>query len=267
MDGEIVYKFRDWKIPFHRESLIKGIIYFASPNQFNDPFDSFILPRYDLLSEQQKTELYRESIKAENPHLNDREVEKEMGKWLNKRLLDGKRFFDRVDRVMKRNLNLYGIFSLSKSRGNILLWSHYSNSHHGFCIGYNKNALSKFVIESFFHIQMIAEIQDVYYSEDYPVLIPHWGIRPEEYIVKPLITKSSDWSYEKEVRIILYEGANYELKLVKKDIIKEVILGCNISVEDKSEIIEVTKRTYPSAKIIQAKKHLEKFQLAFECLY
>ncbi len=194
MADEIVYKFRDWKNPFHKKNLTNGIIYFAAPTQFNDPFDSFIVPRYDLLTKQQKIELYQENIRLENTHLNKKEVNKEVAKWMGKKLLEGNRLYERVERVMRRNLNLYGIFSLSKFKENILLWSHYSNSHYGFCIGYNKNTLSKFIIDSFFYIKMIADFKDVYYSDKYPIIIPHKNMTPEEYIIKPLITKSSDWS-------------------------------------------------------------------------
>ena len=40
-------------------------------------------------------------------------------------------------------------------------------------------------------------------------------------------------------------------------------LGCNISIEDKEGIIEVTRRIYPKAKMFQAEKHEKEFALTF----
>ena len=158
----------------------------------------------------------------------------------------------------------YGIFSLSRVNDNILLWSHYADSHHGFCIGYDEEELYDFVINSFKVIGMIADKRNINYSDSYPIIIPHKNITGEEYIITPITTKSSDWAYEKEVRIILYDGANTKLKLVKKRIVKEIILGCYIQQQDKDEIIGVAKKNYPGTKILEAKKHPEKFKLVFD---
>ncbi len=42
------YKFRNWGECCHRRLLTHREIYFASPKEFNDPFDCRIPPRYDL---------------------------------------------------------------------------------------------------------------------------------------------------------------------------------------------------------------------------
>jgi len=35
----------------------------------------------------------------------------------------------------------FGIFSLSKSKNNLLMWSHYADSHKGYCIGFDHEML------------------------------------------------------------------------------------------------------------------------------
>ncbi|OGU32848.1 MAG: hypothetical protein A2057_11655 [Ignavibacteria bacterium GWA2_35_9] len=261
--GNIVYKFRDWKIPFHKENLTEGMLYFASPTQFNDPFDCLIVPRYDLLIKQQKTEKYRDLIRHDNPYFSARRVNQEVKKWMGMNLLSGNNYLQNAEKKLKMLLR-YGIFSLSRVNDNILLWSHYADSHHGFCIGYDEEELYDFVINSFKVIGMIADKRNINYSDSYPIIIPHKNITGEEYIITPITTKSSDWAYEKEVRIILYDGANTKLKLVKKRIVKEIILGCYIQQQDKDEIIGVAKKNYPGTKILEAKKHPEKFKLVFD---
>lgn len=263
MNEQIVYKFRDWKNPNHKKNLIEGLLYFASPSQFNDPFDCLIIPRYDLLTKQQKIQKYREMVRTDNPHLTKKELNIEVSKWIQRDLLSGKNYFNYAEDILK-NVHRFGIFSLSRVKTNILLWSHYSDSHTGFCIGYDEDSLYNFVINSFLYIKMVADKRDVVYSENYPLIIPDETITDEEFIIKPIITKSADWAYEKEVRIILYDGAKNYLKLVNTEIVKEIILGCNICKENKEEIIEVAKQKFPQTKILQAKKHSGKFQLVFE---
>ena len=44
-----IYKYRDWGRPFNRTLLTQGELYFSSPADFNDPFDSRLRVRYDKL--------------------------------------------------------------------------------------------------------------------------------------------------------------------------------------------------------------------------
>jgi len=43
--GEILYKYRDWENINYRKTISNNEIYFASGNEFNDPFDCAILFR------------------------------------------------------------------------------------------------------------------------------------------------------------------------------------------------------------------------------
>ena len=83
---------------------------------------------------------------------------------------------------------------------------------------------------------------DVEYLPDYPIIIPR-KIIGKGTSMKPLSTKSVEWSYEQESRIIL---------------------GCNIKQNDKEEILIIAKSNFPNVKLLQAKKHSEKYSLIFE---
>ena len=43
----ILYKYRDWDDENHKRLLVDNEVYFATPKQFNDPFDCAIPFRYD----------------------------------------------------------------------------------------------------------------------------------------------------------------------------------------------------------------------------
>jgi len=261
-----LYKFRDWNDSLHRRILTEREIYFASPNQFNDPFDCFLIPRYDLLSENEKLDKYKELIKSDRPQLNSIEVLREAKKWHRLKLLDGKNFLERAENLLRTNNERYGIFSVTKTKDPILLWSHYANSHKGFCVAFNTVLLTENIRNSFFYIKIISHDVDVVYSNNYPLLIPRKEITPKEYIEKPLSTKASYWSYEEEMRFILFDITRTPLKL-EQEVYDSIILGCNISDADKNEIIETSTSRFQSIKIFQAKKHLTQYALEYERLH
>ncbi|MBK7871544.1 MAG: DUF2971 domain-containing protein [Saprospiraceae bacterium] len=74
------------------------------------------------------------------------------------------------------------------------MWSHYSNFHGGFCVGFNSMSLYKTIGG------MISKVK---YQKEFPT----HGIFDDdiEFTQKHLFTKSLIWEYEDEFRIIKYE--------------------------------------------------------------
>lgn len=97
-----------------------------------------------------------------------------------------------------------GIYSLSGSYLNELLWAHYAGGHYGFCIGFN---IQKLVNNNLYQ-KLRSSI--VKYSDRLPNL-GLLDVRDEDKIISKLIgQKSKLWSYEKETRIISdIIGKNY----------------------------------------------------------
>jgi hypothetical protein len=62
-------------------------------------------------------------------------------------------------------------------------------------------------------------------------------------IIKALTVKSKVWEYEREWRHIVFtkDAPN---RLVKLPIISKIILGINISAEDKEKVIELARRKH-----------------------
>ena len=90
----------------------------------------------------------------------------------------------------------------------------------------------------------------------------------DEYIqlTQQLNTKSKLWSYEKEIRFTKLNLANKTIKVNKK-CINEIILGCNISRENKQKIISLIKKTHRELPIFQSYTERNKFKLKFDRLY
>ena len=114
-----------------------------------------------------------------------------------------------------------GVFCLSQDPANILMWSHYADNHKGICVEYSFS--EKFLFQQcdeelvcFNRICFEDAICDLTKDEDAN------GYRM-------LFTKSVDWKYENECRLLSYnpeiEGDFYSIPLDKDSTIKAVYFG------------------------------------------
>ena len=58
-----IYKYRSWQNSCHKNLLLYNELYFASPKDFNDPFDCRIPPNYLDLSEEEREQYFNDFIK------------------------------------------------------------------------------------------------------------------------------------------------------------------------------------------------------------
>lgn len=220
---EIVYKYRDWNNPFHKNILLHNEIYLASPKDFNDPFDCRIPMNFQNMSEIKMTH---------------EEKQAELSKH-------------------------YGIFSGSAKWNGILLWSHYANNHQGFCVGFKEEKLR--------HFGGFVRTGVVMYEKDFPeIKYKKEESRQEKLhrIVIQTTTKSEEWAYEEEYRLIkvfVEQPLSFERCVqIPNDIFFDVTLGINISVENKEEIIEVCRQK--GILVYQAQKVPFKFAIDRELI-
>lgn len=101
------------------------------------------------------------------------------------------------DQVISQKNNELGVFSLTRSWDNTLMWSHYTNSHKGFCIGFNRNS-PLFKKEIKVNGSQFS-LKPVEYSENRIKIPIERGMKIDPNF---LLTKSIDWKYEKEERLI-----------------------------------------------------------------
>ncbi|WNH07680.1 DUF2971 domain-containing protein [Thalassobellus suaedae] len=125
-----------------------------------------------------------------------------------------------------------GIYSLSKTFLDEILWAHYSNSHNGFCIGYDLNILleeKKYIITSF----------PVIYSKTPPKISFNHLFGGASFRTKRAVGyKSIRWKYEEEYRIITASsGLNYYNPLA----VKSIYFGLRMKESHKNKIIDKLK--------------------------
>lgn len=138
--------------------------------------------------------------------------------------------------IMSDNLFLIGC--LCTDYKNRLMWSHYADSHKGFCVEYDFSGKDK--------LALINHPFPIHYSECRP-LIP-WNTAVEntaeklketsDKIMLGLLAKDSTWEYENEWRILISSDESPNLKMPK---ITCIYLGVNISEKNKRKILRIAK--------------------------
>lgn len=111
-------------------------------------------------------------------------------------------------------INRIGVVCYTETNSNILMWSHYANSHKGLCFEFdsNQNPVKRWKNYKFHPIN---------YSDSRKIDILEHGY--VESFFKLLTTKSLHWEYEKEHRLITIKGSGCQPSPV--DSIKSIIIG------------------------------------------
>jgi hypothetical protein len=161
-----------------------------------------------------------------------------------------------------------GILSLSKNWNSTLMWSHYTISHKGYCVGFDPS-------HSFFKDYLADEgkksrlTREVKYSTDRVKVPMELGKR--KIGLEPFLTKSNDWKYEEEVRVLgslnlaskVISNDNFPINLfeVPHSALSEVIAGANISNENFKKIYTFcskNKVNFFQSRISEIKYNMER---------
>ena len=247
----VLYKYRDWDNVNHKRLLQNRELYFSSIDQFNDPFDGTITYRYNPkeLTEENIFLKYYEITKREYPDWKDDKIHEHCYSYQQKGYFHDEKYLQDFETDTLKQINRdFGIVCLCKERDNFLLWSHYSNSHKGFCIGFDKTLLFEDTLAGFSHMQ---------YEEELPALNLFDNVF--EAFKKLIGTKSKTWKYEYEYRLTRIHYSRRRVTL-RKETIVEIIFGCKMEQSEKFKILNFVAQEYPHARVYEMKLSKTKFE-------
>lgn len=166
-----------------------------------------------------------------------------------------------------------GVLCFTTKEDNLLMWAHYANNHAGICIEFDRSA--EFFngqyknAEQFWgetvkdYYQNIGELRQVKYEVERPTYFEPSQL---EYDTDSWFVKSPEWKYEDEHRLLLpldlakkLPELDFPFYPVDLSIIKSVILGCQMSVNTKNEVVEKCKKY--GIKVREAFVHSHQFKL------
>ncbi len=236
-----VYKYRNWENPNHRKILEELSIWVPDSYDFNDPFDCNIPVAFDLISTDDvlAEKFIRRLIEA-NKHRIPGDIESEIKKRLDENKHKNPYFVAKYkEDLLQANKEVSGVFSVTPINNNILMWSHYANSHKGLCIGFDSVKLFEY----------LGGGGKINYTKDYPIISPI-ETRETQYLLQ-VLTKSIHWSYEAEYRLTTFQKTNININ-IPPEVIVEVIFGARMPIGDKIKIKNLLKNNLPDVKCFSA---------------
>lgn len=154
-----------------------------------------------------------------------------------------------------------GVSCFSELNDSLLMWAHYANNHRGICVEYDLLEINR---------QLGFTPVPIIYSDE-RVCFQHFNIETIEndsikLLLESLTTKSTDWSYEREWRIIREKeacGDNWQeekkgalLNMIQPS---SIILGCASTIDFYNEAIKYCKEN--KITLYKMKKDPDQYQL------
>lgn len=146
-----------------------------------------------------------------------------------------------------------------EEKSSLLMWAHYANSHKGFCIGYKfEDIINKFGIN----------ILPVIYSKEYSVIRSYEMFEDyDEFFLDEWRSKSIEWSYEKEWRLVgdYRKNEPYEKGQVV-DMVKPfcIYMGVNIDKAIRNQLVEICSER--EIKLFQMQLSEKSYRLLTYCV-
>ncbi len=262
----IYYKYRP--INFHTEQLLRNQeIYFSFGHEYNDPFDSKV--RIDPSG----------SVEEVLATLEETPIPEDTKLFLRRKFKNNE---------INPELHLHSVYEVAKTTimsscfssepANVLMWSHYADSHKGICIGLanisdEKIPAIKFDLgnapsNSLTLKDGVFPVFEVKYDRDE---ITIWKPYHDDIttFIDAHTNKAKYWEYEKEHRIVL-AYKEYKTKVLRFDrrFLRELYLGARISVPGKTKVLEIVKDEYLNknipVRVFQTKISAKRFELDIE---
>ena len=146
--------------------------------------------------------------------------------------------YQKLEKELEERISkLFLVGCLADDYKNRLMWSHYGDSHKGFCIEYDYTGFDRMDIVPF----------PVAYTHE-RVKIP-WKAAitkdPEDIanatkvFMQALLTKDEAWSYEREWRILIHKKDNANLKMPP---ISCIYIGALCKEKHKKELVKIARK-------------------------
>jgi hypothetical protein len=236
----LIYKYVGAESPEEIVRILKyfiedGSIKASNPRTFNDPSEFKV--EYDF---EAPDKVIKDRYFSDNPESG----EEGFKEWFNSFDSHSKWHIGYINRHYM--LNFVGVVCLTSAPNNYLMWSHYAKDHPGFCIVFDDEIITS-LDETLFS-------SEVEYQNEVPAF-RYFYDSIVDFNKSVFFTKSKNWEYEKEFRVIT---RGHGIRKFKKTLIKEVIIGCRAPKELENYIRSCLGYDIKFSKMID---HPKKYEL------
>jgi hypothetical protein len=234
------------------------ILYFSSPQGFNDPFDCQVPPSFN--DSARDLEKYAHRLAKEKFPTLSRLERRRRVRNIRPQLTGA--HFEQIYRDWERKfLNETGILSLTTNNDHILMWSHYASGHTGVCLQFEYSPGREFFGLAL-PVSYADEFPDVTFTGIFNA--PDQRTAMVQYGRLLFLHKSSHWSYEEEWRLVDFPNdgvRRYGPRSFPAKLLTAIILGCRMSEERKREICDLLSARSPRPIVYEAMKKDRQFAL------
>lgn len=220
-------------------SIIVGCSLWAgSPLAFNDPFDCYPVIDFEGTREEKEAWAARVApnfgvpasvaIEILEDVLNDPLKRTQMSAW-------------------RETVDAVGVLSLTEQPDDMLMWAHYADSHHGYCLELDAT------------IQPLSLAYRVYYHEDRPIF-RLFDPNRTDIIMRTLLHKADFWRHEREWRMVC--PFNTGPIALSVQALKSIIFGASIGSDDEKALRKIAAEreiplTFKRAKLDERNYRIE----------
>ncbi len=164
--------------------LVEGKLYHSTPDQFNDPFEC--KPHWQWPKSRSKVkEIKKHLIQGmRKKGIASKEAKKQVAEFMADKNKAAKIIMDSVCTTFSESR----MCCFTTDKTNLLFWSHYADSHNGFCIEFDA---TKIPVRGAFKVKYQNEFPEVPYPPP-----------PDKTMLSNVLIKSEDWAYEEEFRTV-----------------------------------------------------------------
>ena len=226
-----------------------GQVFFEEAERFNDPFECTPIFTFDGTSEE-----FVDFMSKMLLRLNSAMTEQSARALAASYYIEGRHkdsgtielFHDELHKMLRSHIAMY---CLSKRNDSLLMWAHYATKHTGFCIEFEASDETPF----------FGAAQPVSYRSDYP-RVDFFKAPPAEQVDPIFLTKSPDWCYEREWRIIDHTR-DRGLRDYPEELMTGVIFGMQMSDKDKQSVVSWLQSRKQMPKLYQETRNSDKFMV------
>jgi hypothetical protein len=236
----LLYKYRDFdEKNRYLDILHKKELWLAEPKTLNDPFDC----------QSEYAKLFNDAIRE---------------------LTISPKAIESFKKSAQEAVNNLRVLSLSSNELNPLLWSHYSDSHRGFCFGFDEYYFDTF--------NSRLKPQKVSYKTDLPSLkfsklLLNSNFKDkkdrielvktlDDFIYEIALTKPGEWEREEEFRVVTQHPMQGKVVKFNSQALREVVFGLNIDLNKQNELIEtLSVKEWEHVKFFKIEKANGSFKL------
>jgi Protein of unknown function (DUF2971) len=241
-----LYHYQGADLKYLRDTLVNHRVHFSNPKNFNDPWDChpYFEPAIDDAESRRKWGERLDGMYESLPAALRVTLEaKWEGNWYDHKELLRQSIEKLTGWVRQFTVERWRIYCLTPHPDSVLMWAHYAEKHKGICLEFDGRN------------EQVGRAYRVLYKDAFPIIGPDEFNDPKALVDAVLLTKSQEWAYEDEYRIL---ARGEDLLALTPGALTGIVGGCNA---DTRAIQSVVDECSPGLRVKRAVRMPDRYHI------